>query len=100
MVNAGGAGGRDGLAYIAISSHLPIGITGIHDGLDCITLACFDEMVPFHSKFYRTTRRFLTNRVTGDGHFPKNNEYYCQDFLAIVFIAGESKHFIGRESRG
>ena len=73
---------------------------GIHDGLNRITLACFDKMMPFRSKFYRITRQFLTDTVTGDGHFPKSNEYYCHDFLAIVFIATKSEHFIGRESCG
>ena len=73
---------------------------GIHDGLNGITLACFDKIMPFRSNFYRITWIFLTNRVTGDGHFPKNNEYYCHDFLAIVFIAAESKLFISRESCG
>lgn len=44
--------------------------------------------------------QFLTDRVTTDGHFHKNNECNCHDVLAIVFIAAAFEHFIGLDSHG
>ena len=68
---------------------------------------CFDKMMPFRSMFYRITGRLLTNRVTGDSHFPKNTAIFPRTMNTIatiswqiVFIAAKSEQFIGLESRG